>query len=254
MIGIVFFIFVMWVAFQGATSSGLIVHSELWRDIIGVLIEVLLIFTLLFLLSLTGASIKETLQFRGLRAKSFLALSFITMGIVFFEEGAGPLLYKVLPFSSLVEDYAMAWPRDSWRLIVLGLGAMISAPVLEEFIFRGIMQSSLLARYSVKTAIIISSILFGLIHVIPPEVIKMVLHSMIWGYIVYKTGSILASIVMHSLLNSYFLLYNIFWAEGEVLSIDDPSYLFCIAFVVLGIIIISGGLLLLRRMFSISSQ
>lgn len=78
----------------------------------------------------------------------------------------------------------------------------IFAPVLEEIIFRGIIQKGLMNKgMKPGRAIFISALIFGAIHFTPWQFVGGLLMGAILGYAYYKTGSLLSSILLHSFNN-----------------------------------------------------
>ncbi len=74
--------------------------------------------------------------------------------------------------------------------------------VCEEFLFRGYIFSAFKGRYRVINALILSSVLFGLYHMSILRFFGTALLGFLNCYAVYKTGSLLAGIVMHFMNNS----------------------------------------------------
>ena len=89
----------------------------------------------------------------------------------------------------------------------LGLPVMIIAslitPVVEEVYFRGMIQRGLNNEYNKPyMAIIISSVLFGLIHMIPLQIVAAAFMGMALGWIYYKTKSLWFVIIIHAVNNA----------------------------------------------------
>lgn len=82
-------------------------------------------------------------------------------------------------------------------IIYIILSVCIIAPIIEEFIFRGIILNGLLSKYSPSTSIIISSLLFALAHGNLHQGINAFLLALIFGYIFYKTRSLYLVILCH---------------------------------------------------------
>ena len=78
---------------------------------------------------------------------------------------------------------------------------VIAAPIFEELIFRGIMLDGLLKRYSPIKAILISSFLFGLVHLNPWQFIAGLFLGMFMGWVYYKTKSLSFTIIIHASVN-----------------------------------------------------
>lgn len=75
----------------------------------------------------------------------------------------------------------------------------IQPPIVEEILFRGLILSILSCAFPKKYAIIISSILFVLIHsmISPINVIVTILIGIIYCIVVFRTQSILPTIAIH---------------------------------------------------------
>lgn len=78
---------------------------------------------------------------------------------------------------------------------------VIAAPVLEELIFRGIILDGFLRKYSPLKSIVISSILFGIVHLNPWQFISALILGIFSGWIYYKTRKLSLSILIHSVNN-----------------------------------------------------
>ena len=78
---------------------------------------------------------------------------------------------------------------------------VIAAPVLEEFIFRGIILDGLLKRYSPTKSILVSSLLFGLVHLNPWQFITGFIIGIFSGWVYYRTRSLSFSIIIHAAAN-----------------------------------------------------
>ena len=71
-------------------------------------------------------------------------------------------------FREMMREMVLEMASDQGLLMFIAL--VIAAPILEELIFRGIMLDGLLRIYSPTKAVIVSSLLFGLIHLNPATV------------------------------------------------------------------------------------
>lgn len=85
--------------------------------------------------------------------------------------------------------------------IVLLIAGGIIGPVCEEIIFRGIILKGFLKSYSPKKAIVYSALIFGVIHLMPLQVISAFFAGLVLGYIYYKTKSLWLPIIIHVLNN-----------------------------------------------------
>lgn len=90
----------------------------------------------------------------------------------------------------------------------VGLGAwacftaVISAPILEEVLCRGVLFETMRNRWGVKGAILFSSLFFGLIHLDLATAVVATVAGVILGVLYVRTSSIYASMIVHSINNA----------------------------------------------------
>lgn len=95
-----------------------------------------------------------------------------------------------------------------------------SAALAEEFLFRGIILRGY-ERFGSKTAILLSGILFGILHMKTQSVLATVFLGILIGYLAYKTGSILASMTYHFFNNMIAVLLT--WMATWVAEISKKA-------------------------------
>jgi hypothetical protein len=78
---------------------------------------------------------------------------------------------------------------------------VVAAPILEELIFRGIILDGLLRVYSPVKSILVSSFLFGFVHLNPWQFVTGLIIGIFSGWVYYKTRSLLPSIIIHASAN-----------------------------------------------------
>ncbi|WP_414151825.1 lysostaphin resistance A-like protein [Acetobacterium carbinolicum] len=94
----------------------------------------------------------------------------------------------------------------NWGLYFIS--AVVLAPICEELIFRGFIFNKMLTRFSAAKAVIISSVIFGAMHLttgISPTLVGMVL-----CVIFMKYGSLLPCMIIHSFHNLVVVLLKYF--------------------------------------------
>jgi len=95
-----------------------------------------------------------------------------------------------------------------------GLLTYLVVVIAEELYFRGVLYSFLEKRFSAKTALVVSSILFGLFHAQQGlrGIISRTFTGWLWGSIRYSTGMIFLLIIpVHFAYNSVWLLFEGNW-------------------------------------------
>jgi len=156
----------------------------------------------------------------GLSIKDYRIAGLIMIGTVALALGIISPLVNLLPipewFLEVMKN--MGSPTHFAMLIAF----VVAAPVLEEIIFRGIILDGLLKKYSPTTAIIASSILFGLIHMNPWQFISAFLGGIFIGWVYYRSRNLSLAIIIHATNNLFFTLPAFFMSEEEYYSFDTP--------------------------------
>ena len=102
----------------------------------------------------------------------------------------------------------------------------------EEIMMRGYMQRRLLKRWAPWLAILVSSILFAVMHV-TPHAISFAFPIGVWlGYVAWKTDSIWPTIFCHALINGTWNIVNVY---SQLLEIPEQTQ-----YVVLGVLFVVG--------------
>lgn len=84
---------------------------------------------------------------------------------------------------------------------------VIAAPVLEELIFRGIILEGFLKNYSPLKSILLSSFLFGIVHLNPWQFIAGLIYGVFIGWVYFRNRNLYFSIIIHAVVNlSSFLM------------------------------------------------
>ena len=109
------------------------------------------------------------------------------------------LLIEQAGIPNTMEETFLAMSRNPFGKLSIAL----LAPILEELLFRGAIQGQLQASgMRPWTAIIVSSLIFGVVHMNPAQIPFAFLLGMMFGWLYYRTGSLLPGIIGHVLNNS----------------------------------------------------
>ena len=134
-------------------------------------------------------------SFKEVSGKTILiSIPFIIAGMLFLN-----LSSEFLGLPDLMQDTFLAMSRNVFGIISI----TIMAPLVEELLFRGAIQGHLL-RKGIKPiyAILIASAVFGIVHINPIQVPFAFAIGMIFGWLYYRTGSVVPGIVGHFINNS----------------------------------------------------
>jgi membrane protease YdiL (CAAX protease family) len=119
---------------------------------------------------------------------------------------SGSLWHPLIDFVRHASDMsrlATATPID-WALIVIRAVAL--AGLTEELLFRGLLFGWLRPRLGFATTILVTSVLFAVMHyfvVLAPGVF---LYSLVAGWLRERSGSVLPALVMHILTDTAMLI------------------------------------------------
>ncbi len=100
----------------------------------------------------------------------------------------------------------------------------------EEFFFRGFLQGRFLKRLGPGAAILLSSVIFGLFHVMPHAILFAFVVGLWLGYVAWKTDSIWPTIVCHAFING---IWNVFQISAHMLKFSDNVQYVIIGFALL---------------------
>jgi len=135
-------------------------------------------------------------------------IPFAIVGAIFLYCGILSPITALIPMS---ESHKEAFLNNGSQTGIITLfQSLIAAPILEELIFRGIILDGLLKKYSYLKSILISSLLFGLIHLNPSQFVVGLIMGIFTGWIYYKTRIITLSILIHSVGNLASILMRYF--------------------------------------------
>lgn len=100
--------------------------------------------------------------------------------------------------------------EDFAELLVLFIGVVVVASVVEEALFRGFLQVSMEKQIDVTRAVVISSVAWAAMHLnpeIPAIAIPLLVSGFISGYLAWRTNSIVMPIIIHGINNLLAIMY-----------------------------------------------
>jgi uncharacterized protein len=114
--------------------------------------------------------------------------------------GGAWLISLIAPnvFQFFVTEAMKARPVGALQAVLTLCTFVVVAPLLEEFTFRGLLFTRLSVKYSPWKAAVISSLMFGLVHV---DLIGAFVFGLVATMLYARTKSLIAPIVLHSMNN-----------------------------------------------------
>lgn len=125
------------------------------------------------------------------------ALLLISWALGEVYQGLVPVPPRILnPFGVLILDPA--------RRVLIAVLAIAVAPVVEELVFRGLIQRRLELRWGPAPAILATAVLFALVHIdtLPWVLPLHVFLGLVFGWVVYTTRSIWSGVLLHAANNA----------------------------------------------------
>ena len=136
-----------------------------------------------------------------------LSIPLIVAGMLFIN-----LCSEFIGLPDLMQDTFRAMSRNVFGIISIA----IMAPLVEELLFRGAIQGYML-RKGMKPlhAILIASAIFGIVHMNPIQIPFAFAIGLIFGWLYYRTGSVVPGIIGHFINNSIACLQMATLTEEE---------------------------------------
>lgn len=136
-----------------------------------------------------------------------------------------PLVIPVSAFLATIEFRILdpealipAW--NAAQLLLIGVVMFGTVALVEELLFRGVLQRALTQRLGMLPGVVVTSMIFGLMHSgyrLPSELVFGGIFGFILGYIYHKTDSIVLVVTMHGTLNLF--LFAVIPIQGSPLEV-----------------------------------
>jgi membrane protease YdiL (CAAX protease family) len=135
-----------------------------------------------------------------------LPLTVACCGITILASELGNVLHWIKPIPREYIDFINQLYEQNFWGVLFTIGVV--APVIEELLFRGVILEGLQIRYNLKIAVVVSSLLFGITHIIPWAVVNAFFLGFFFAWLKLKTGSLRLCIIAHALYNSIPLILS----------------------------------------------
>ena len=155
----------------------------------------------------------------------------IGLGITYAVGFLGNIFFALVQLLGVnVNDLSQPIPDTPLSLTIYFLTVVIGAPLFEELLFRGVFLTRHM-KYGCWHAIIVTAVLFGLVHQNHQQMFFAAALGLIFGYIDVKAGSIIPSLIAHTVINLYSFLatfslyftnYNETFADPSI-ALDGPA-------------------------------
>ena len=116
-------------------------------------------------------------------------------------------------YDKIVEMLGQMTGGPFWSSFLL---TAIFAPIFEEWLCRGMILRGLLTKMKPTWAIVISALFFAVIHMNPWQALNAFIIGVIMGYVYYKTGSLILTMIIHFVNNGSAVVMSQFSSLEEV--------------------------------------
>ena len=201
---------------------------------------------MLLFIHFTGFYRLRLQHLRSLAPRPFL---FSTL-VVFFSMFVLNIFVQWFPLEDNLSDVFSGLSNNVLGILTLA----VLAPLLEEVLFRGAIQGMLMRFFGRPwPAIIVAALIFGVFHMNPVQIVYATLLGIIFGWIYYRTGSLLSVIVGHVLNNSLAVVTTLLYSSAEEEAVAD-SFFGIVNFLVFGFLSIFFAVKLHRSLPPVEKQ
>lgn len=134
----------------------------------------------------------------------------VTIGGVLVER-VHPIGDQSQPFTEMVLQ-----ANNGPELFLLGFLAVVLAPLAEEIYFRGLLFTAFRGKLGVTGGIVVSGLVFGLLHFDVLRFFPIALGGMVLAWIYHKTNSVYAPMTAHGVWNGLMLTILMLAQKGQV--------------------------------------
>lgn len=149
-----------------------------------------------------NASVWNVLSFTGIKKWLPSLVGLVAVSIAFSLSMFWLQLYVLAPVAPWLVDFLLEGipiPESPWYIAFTIFTIAILAPVVEEFMFRGVLLQRLIGKTSMWGGILISSLLFGILHL---DVVGAFLFGVVASLLYLRTNNLLVPILLHVINNS----------------------------------------------------
>ncbi|WP_075618911.1 CPBP family intramembrane glutamic endopeptidase [Paenisporosarcina indica] len=169
-------------------------------------------------------SVKDVVFVKDVKRLIPSILGLVVLSIAFSLSVFWFQLFALMPFAPGLVDFfleALPMPENPWYLAFTIISIAIIAPIAEEFIFRGVLLKRMIAKTSMWTGIVISSVLFGILHA---DIIGAFIFGVVASLLYIKTNNLFVPILLHLFNNSIAMIWTFIaptWPSWAVMENSD---------------------------------
>ena len=182
---------------------------------------------------------------REIEFRFYLPIFFIALGAIILIGEISNLVFYFYPMPGyLIEEFNVLLSSE-WGIV----SAIFVAAITEEFFFRGLILTGLNHNNNFWASIILSSLLFGMIHMLPWQVIPAFFGGILLGWLYLKFKSLKVCIFIHALNNALAAIpvYYDFEIPGIIYNLNKGVQFHSIWINIFGLVLLLLGLKLINK-------
>ena len=185
-------------------------HQKIITFISFIVGQSIMVVPLIIFLKFKKLPLFHSVRFKILEYGTIKPIILFSTGLIILSDEVDRIIQHFIPPPEYVLDLNHLLKPDSFlSAFLLFIAVVILAPLGEEIIFRGFLQQSLEKHWKdVTQAILFTALIFSLIHMNPYWFVQIYFLGVILGFLAWKTKSILAPLILHSLNNAMALLLS----------------------------------------------
>jgi len=168
-----------------------------------------MIIPLLWFLKSKQEPILKRLRLNSISYDTLIQTIMLSLGIIVLSDELDRIIQSFFPAPEYIVDLnGLLRPETFLGFILLFIAVAIIAPIGEELLFRGFFQQVLEKHWKdVTRAILITALLFSMIHMNPYWFAQIYILGVILGFIAWKTQSVLPALILHGMNNAMAMLF-----------------------------------------------
>lgn len=163
----------------------------------------------------------------------------VSIAVISLQVGIISPIVSLIPVPEFIIELLIELANQTGLFSFIAI--VIAAPIFEELIFRGIILDGLLKKYSAVKSILLSSLLFGIIHLNPWQFIGAFLGGVFSGWVYYRTKKLTLPILIH-LANNLFAFIAMYFTDAETMM--NQSLIEQYGGILNSILITAGGIII----------
>lgn len=221
---------------------------------------VIILIPIVLAMKLTGVNIKKHFRLKRISFKTAIQVILITLFSLPIAYTLNFIMNYILIKLDLFQIQSMDVGSGVFNFFIMTLLISVTPGICEEVFFRGMIFSAYEGKMQSKYAILLSGIFFGLFHFNLQNLLLPTFLGIVFGYLVYKTGSIISSMIAHTLFNFIGLIVMYFSPDSnaseleEAIKVMNETGLQAIIFLIIVSGISVGILYLLLKWFNKSLE